>query len=987
MKSRNHQRPTPRLLACALAAALAVGAPSVYAQSTASTVRGVATASQQVTATNVATGLTRTATADANGNYILAGLPPGTYRVQSAGGTPKTVTLAVAQTAYLNVAAAPTEMEAVEVVGTAQEVRTSEVATNVTPQKIEALPQTNRNFLSFADTVPGVIFEQGADDSTKLRSGAQNSNGINVFIDGVGQKNYVLKGGISGQDSSRGNPFPQMAIGEYKVITSNYKAEYDQISSAAITAVTKSGTNEMQGSVFFDRTSDHWRARTPSEEDADRESDTATSQYGMSLGGPILKDRLFYFVSYEGKDITSPRSVTIGGNYTGPLPDEILEQTGPVASPFSEDLWFGKLTWQPTGDHLIELSLKDRTESEITGIADRNTSSYGTTKDNDSTRADLRWQFNRENWLNDAHLTFENESFGPRPLTFGPGINITRANRDAVINIGGGRDFQDKGQKGWSLQDDFTWFGVENHTMKAGFKYKAIDINAFEQQPFNPQYLVDIDEQNLLGNTTVASYTPYEVSFGAQVPGSPSRDITTNAKQFGIYFQDDWQVTEHLLLNLGLRYDIERNPGYENYVTPVGVAAALRNWSNIHGPNVDYNIEDYISSGNNRDTDDNNWAPRLGFSYDLFADERHVIFGGAGRTYDRNLWDYLALEQSKSTFPQYTFRFNSAAHLCDTVNDPRCFTWDPSFLDPNQLASLVAANPFLGAEVNMMNNALETPYSDQFSLGMRNTFGIWGHDWTLSTTAVHIRSKEGIYFRLGNRFPDGSFYDPGRPDPRIQFGYQPWGFPIPGYGTLILADNGIETRLNQFLLGMEKGWTSDSPWNVTIAYTWSQAEENRPNASNDEHYLFDLANLDNQEFIPSIGVPKHRLVVSGFTDLPWDFQFSGKLTLSSPTPKDATNCFEVVTPGACYFDPFTPSDNIGYKSLDMALRKTFNTGTSLQPWVRVDVINLLNWDNWQDYNTFRGDPFSGPNPDFGEVSSLAVVGATRTWKLSVGFDF
>lgn len=987
MKPRIQHRPTPRLLACALAAALAVGAPAVYAQSTASTVRGIATASQQVTATNVATGLTRTATADASGNYILAGLPPGTYRVQSAGGPMRTVTLGVAQTAYLNVAAATTELTAVEVVGTAQEVRTSEVATNVSPKKIEALPQTNRNFLSFADTVPGVIFEQTADDSTKLRSGAQNSNGINVFIDGVGQKNYVLKGGISGQDSSRGNPFPQMAIGEYKVITSNYKAEYDQISSAAVTAVTKSGTNEMEGSVFYDRTSDHWRARTPSEEDADRESNTATSQYGMSLGGPILKDRLFYFVSYEGKDITSPRSVTLGGNYTGPLPEDILEQTGPVASPFSEDLWFGKLTWQPTGDHLIELSLKDRTESEITGIADRDTPSHGTTKDNDSTRADLRWQFNRENWLNDAHLTFEDESFGPRPLTFGPGINITRPNRDAVINIGGGRDFQDKGQKGWALQDDFTWFGVQDHTMKAGFKYKAVEINAFEQQPYNPQYLVDIDEQNALGNTTVASFTPYEVTFGAQVPGSPSRDITTKAKQFGIYFQDDWQVTDHLLLNLGLRYDVERNPGYENYVTPLGVAAALRNWSNIHGPNVDYNIEDYISSGNNRDTDDNNWAPRLGFSYDLFADERHVIFGGAGRTYDRNLWDYLALEQSKSTFPQYTFRFNSAAHPCDPATDARCFTWDPSFLDPNQLTALVASNPFLGAEVNMMNNSLETPYSDQFSLGMRNTFGIWGHDWTLSTTAVHIRSKEGIYFRLGNRFPDGSFYDPGRPDPRIQFGYQPWGFPIPGYGTLILADNGIETRLNQFLLGMEKGWTSDSPWNLSIAYTWSQAEENRPNASNDEHYLFDLANLDNQEFIPSIGVPKNRLVVSGFTDLPWDFQFSGKLTLSSPTPKDATNCYEVVTPGACYFDPLIPSGNIGYKSLDMALRKTFNTGTSLQPWVRVDVINLLNWDNWQDYNTFRGDPSFGPNPDFGEVSSLAIVGATRTWKLSVGFDF
>ena len=82
-----------------------------------------------------------------------------------------------------------------------------------------------------------VIFESTGDDSTKLRSGAQNSNGVNVYIDGVGQKSYVKEGGVSGQFATNGNPFAQLAIGEYKVITSNYKAEYGQISSAAVTAV------------------------------------------------------------------------------------------------------------------------------------------------------------------------------------------------------------------------------------------------------------------------------------------------------------------------------------------------------------------------------------------------------------------------------------------------------------------------------------------------------------------------------------------------------------------------------------------------------------------------------------------------------------------------------------------------------------------------------------------------------------------------------
>jgi outer membrane receptor protein involved in Fe transport len=992
MKPRANHRPTPRLLAVALASCVfALGAPAVFAQSTSATLRGAATASARVTATNTATGLSRSAQADANGNYILAGLPPGTYRVDVMGGQTRTVTLAIGQNATLNIGAA--QLQTVEVVGAIQETRTSEVATYVTPKKIESLPQQSRNFLSFADTIPGVIFDTSADQSTKLRSGAQNSNGVNVFIDGVGQKNYVLKGGISGQDSSRGNPFPQLAIGEYKVITSNYKAEYDQISSAAVTSVTKSGTNEFGGSVFWDRTSDHWRSRTPAEEKANVESDTQTEQYGMSVGGPILKDRLFYFVTYEGKDIASPRTVTPGQMPPGfALPPDLLALTGPVASPFKEDLWFGKLTWQPDGDNLVELSIKQRKETEITGIGGTNTFDQSTSKSNDSSRFDLRWQYNQEDWLNDAHLTFEDEEWSPHATNNGLGFRYSGTVGDPfqgeILNTGAGRDFQDKGQKGWSLQDDFTFFGFEGHTMKMGVKYKIIDINSFEQQPFNPQYSIDLPENLTLGNDSFAEYVPWRVQFGAQVPGSPDRDITTKAKQFGIYFQDDWQVTEKLMLNLGLRWDYERSPGYENYVTPANLVAALRAWPNIHGPNVDYNIENYISNGNNRDAFKDAWQPRLGFSYDLFADERHVIFGGAGRTYDRNLWDYLALEQSKSTFPTYELRFNTPAHPCNPATDARCFTFNGSFYDPNTLYGIVAATPNLGAEVNLINNDLKTPYSDQFSLGMRNAFGIWGQEWTASTTFVHIISKDGIIFSLGNRWPDGSYRNPAVPG--ATWGNQPFGFPIPGFGTLIKADNGVETKLDQFLLSLEKSYTTDSPWSVTFAYTYSDSTENRFNAANsDEHYTFDYPSLEGLPFLRSVGVPKNRVVVSGFADLPWDFTFSGKLTLASPYPKDSVNCHDTTSFNNCFFDEFIPTEDgaIGYKTLDIALRKSFETGTSFTPWVRVDVLNVMDWHNWTDYDTWRGGPVPDFNPNFGNRNGDGISGDTRTFKLSVGFDF
>src|SRR5690606_18905413 len=113
--------------------------------------------------------------------------------------------------------------------------------------------------IAFADTVPGMVFTTEPNGNTRLRSGAQTASGINVYIDGVGQKNYTLPGGVTGQDASRGNPFPQSAIGEHKVITQNYKAEFDQISSGPFVAATRSGIDDFEGSFFRDRTRTDWR--------------------------------------------------------------------------------------------------------------------------------------------------------------------------------------------------------------------------------------------------------------------------------------------------------------------------------------------------------------------------------------------------------------------------------------------------------------------------------------------------------------------------------------------------------------------------------------------------------------------------------------------------------------------------------------------------------------------------------------------------------
>jgi outer membrane receptor protein involved in Fe transport len=220
-------------------------------------------------------------------------------------------------------------------------------------------------------------------------------------------------------------------------------------------------------------------------------------------------------------------------------------------------------------------------------------------------------------------------------VTLANGYRAVTPNRDAILNLGGGEEFQDKGQKGWGFQDDLTftsfdWHGA--HTVKTGFKYKQIEINAFEQQPYNPQFFYDVTQDPTI---------PFIVQFGAPLPGLPERNVQSDNRQYGIYIQDDWEATDKLLLNLGVRYDYEETPAYLNYVTPADVIAGFNAVDTSPGaaPGQTYaqslalggvDVNKFISTGNNRSAFDGAIQPRLGFSYDFSADESFVLFGGAG---------------------------------------------------------------------------------------------------------------------------------------------------------------------------------------------------------------------------------------------------------------------------------------------------------------------------------------------------------------------
>jgi outer membrane receptor protein involved in Fe transport len=559
------------LIGAAVAAVLA--SPSVtWAQSADATLRGKAPADSQVTAKNVATGATRRTKSSSDGTYTLAGLPPGTYRVDAGAGTETVVTLSVASTATLDLGAGSgaveTEAPMQEVTVTGRklhEVRTSEIGSTVSQQQIETVPQMTRNFLEFADTVPGVVFEVDAKGHTSIRGGAQNDNGVNLYIDGVGQKGYV-RSGISGQTTdTQGNPFPQLAIGEYKVITSNYKAEYDQLSSAAITALTRSGTNTFEGQGFGTYSADNWRAQTPGELTAGSKAESETKEYGIAFGGPIIQDKMHFFVTYEAKRYQTPTTVLPAGSapadVVAALPANAAAQLGPATIGFDEDLFFAKVDFEPTDFDRFELSAKVREESgdgDQTGTGVAATAAVDT--DNNDKRMELSWKHSADRWFNELQLTYEDAFYVPHvrnsdqngsTYTFHNGPS----NDPTILSIDGAdpRAGQNKGQKGWAIGDNITftdinWFGGD-HTIKTGVKFKQVDLTAADAVNGLPVFFYDVTAAG-------ASAIPWKATVALPVMGFPPT-AKSEDKQLGLFAQDDWTVNDHLTLNLGLRWDIE----------------------------------------------------------------------------------------------------------------------------------------------------------------------------------------------------------------------------------------------------------------------------------------------------------------------------------------------------------------------------------------------------------------------------------------------
>jgi hypothetical protein len=720
------------------------------------------------------------------------------------------------------------------------------------------------------------------------------------------------------------------------------------------------------------------------------------------VGGPIIEDRLHYFVAYEYKDLVTPRVVYPNVNASDStqfLPADVQAQFGPQDVPFEEDLAFGKLSWTISENDLLDLSIQYRDEVQVDSVGEQRAAEHGRDAINKDQRATLRWQHSANRWVNELLFTYEETENSPFPRSIGNGIFYSAFNRLPsgvvqdewrLIETGpaGGPDAQVRKQDGWSIINNvtlpsLTWFG--EHTVKTGVSYKDLELTSQDAGAINPQFGFEVTPSGVSG-------TPYRVDFLVpfNVPGQRAT-VVTDAEQYGFYLQDDWAVNDKLILNLGVRWDYEKNPAYTDFVTSQAFVDALfADDPDIPGtqPWADrllasgLNANDFVSTGDNRDDYDGAWAPRFGFSYDINADERHVIHGGAGRSYDRNLFKLLSLEVSKAALSPVAIYFQDpGTGECFRDDGRPCIAWDPIYLEQGIDALSQIPVTAGSAELYMLNNDIKTPYSDQFSLGISNQIGQWRTD----VTVQRLLSYDGLIFTLINRYPDGSFF---------QNGSQPWGEPVPGYANTILGNNALESRNTQVLLSAEKPYSSESSWSVNLAYTYTDAKHQR---KIDDTFAFDKARGDLYPFIMVDTIPEHRFVAAGSIDGPWGLVFGAKIVLETPRPVNDVRDYGARPPDGSFAQPFAVEppgtgsflvggDIWGYRTVDFQVTKEFKVG-DFSFSARANLLNAFDYENYSTFNILSAGSNGVFDPDL-EVNEFGdSLYVPRTLSLEVSFNF
>lgn len=966
----------------------------LFAQNTTGTIRGTVTGeggapigSAQIVARNVSSGATRNAQSNDAGAYTLVGLVPGTYvvNVRRIGSAPQTRTIVVqigaTQSQDFALAAQAAQLETqVITAATGIETKTSEIATNVTQAQISKLPTPSRNFLDLAALAPGVtVTEDRVNGNFKtVSAGGQPPSAVNLFVDGTSFKNELTQGGIAGQDASRGNPFPRNAVQEYRVISQNFKAEYQNAASAVITATTKSGGNVWSGNALFAFQNKGMVAL----DSFQRASNTPKPDYrrtlsAFSIGGPIIKDKIHFFGSYEGNFQNRANAVNItnlpaAGLFPALDTVNLPRYNGSFISPFRENLFFGKLTDDINDKSSMELSFSNRHETDINGFGGTSAFAAATNNHNYNTVVQLKHNYFTGPWLNESKIDFSQFHRGFSPNVSGGTQRLYTVN-GTDYTIGAGSSIQEYIQKRLGFRDDLTFTGFQlagEHVFKGGLSFNhdtyIIDKRNDEVPRFH--FAQTADATN--GVQTYNFATPWELRFGT---GDPN--FNTNNNQTGAYVQDDWSPVKRLLLNIGVRWDYESNMLNTGHVTPnsgsihyVDTLTRYMSLPNAGSPSgvnlfVPLDLNRYIATGSNRNTFKKAFQPRVGFSYGIDEASRTTVFGGWGLYYDRIPFDVAVDEKLKISNPTYFVHFAPQG----VAPGPGQVAFQTSYLTADTATLSALVRGFGTSELWLMDNQYKVPKTTQFSLGVRQLIG----QFAAAVTYAGQRGTDQFAWNVaaGGLNADGSCCN------------FPFNWSAHGISSVIYSTNDVKTWYDAVTFQLDRPYSRPSldqlGWGAGLTYTYAKRSFQGQDAIGDTFAFPQAATIKRH----AANDEKNRIVANWITDLPYAFgiQWSGLVTLGGQYNIDVgcqRFCSNFQRGG------FTVPGTFPYQNVDMRLRKDFpNFGRSPEAiGLTLDVFNVTNHANLGCYNT--GNP---TDVNFGKAG--CVVTDARRYQVGAEINF
>jgi len=889
---------------CLLMICIAV---AMQAQIPMSTVSGIVKDSQgaliegaTVSLTSASQGTSHESVSNSNGTYTIPDLTPGEYRAAISSKGFATVQVAkilleAGRTFTFDTTLTPAaQMTTVSVTASTQTVdlEQSMLQGQITESTIESIPLNGRNFLELAYLIPGnrpaPTFDPTKTNTLEISSAGGFGRGGNITVDGGDNNDEVVGGTLAN--------FPEDSVQEFQIATGRFTAEVGRSGNSIVNIVTKTGTNRYHGSIFLFERNRNLQAlpatfnRNLPTPPFDRE------QYGASVGGPLKKDKAWWFTSVEYRD----QNASIQTGTRDFATDTILNSA--AAAPLRDALWSTRFDTQLSKhNRLMTRYSFNRSTDTAEATPSQNTPAF--------TAAERQNSLNRFNSLvvnlnsvlsptkvNDLSFHYDNfyndiPPFGQNAPTTNPST-LGLTNELIFPDLADGENFnlpQITHLNRDQLRDALSW-SLGKHTLKLGGEFQHYTASG-EINVFGTGTVIltsDFGFANLNG----ASGPPNDLDIPIAVALKSSAPVTPVPIPFVFdsylagYAQDDWRVAPRLTLNLGLRWEYDSN---------------LTGNSSAHDPCPSLTTEPTAPCtwmANVIDLkkvpDKKDFSPRIGFIFDPMGKGETVIRGGYGIYYDRIILETGAEELVQNdralTVTQY------AGSSCSNPNIPAppslglCFAPGSSFVH----GTPTLANPFSGPHqtggvgILAMGPDAHHPLFQQFSLGGQQQLG---NNWLVSADGLHVFADRQIISHLlrstdstspyigcpGNNVPC-TITDPmsGISDSiaLLQSQAKSW------YDGLIASVQHLPAKLGHI------GYQYNVSYTLSKTFDYSDDDQLANNNADEQVDL--VEGIDNLRLEKGYAVTdeRHRLTLYGETQLPWKLSLAPIYTFGSGVAAD-----------------------------------------------------------------------------------------------------